>query len=81
MRKLGKKLKKLRIENKLSLAKVQHMTGITDTRLKRIEDGNIFEPSPFTLKKLAKLYNVNVIEFYQLAGYLDIEDLIDYKLK
>lgn len=50
-------------------------TGITATRLNRIERNLINEPSPSVLKKLAVLYQNDLTYLYKLAGYLDINDI------
>lgn len=71
MQKLGYTLKTARIKNGLSLSDVHKRTGITDTRLKRIEDGLTQNPSPKLLIMLASLYNVNLIDLYLLAHYLN----------
>ena len=36
-------------------------------------------PSPDILKSLADLYNINLVELYLLAGYLDKDSLSSYK--
>lgn len=70
MSKVGEYLKKIRLNQNLSLNDVYEKTGITDSRLNRIElEKN--EPSPNILKQLSKLYNIDLINLYLMAGYLD----------
>lgn len=79
MSKLGLYLRSLRESKHLSMNDVYKETSITDSKLSRIECGSVEEPSPITLKKLANLYNVNVIDLFTLAGFLDEEDLLAYE--
>ena len=80
MDKLGDYLKACRSKKKLSLAKVQKMTGITNSRLCRAENGSSGGINPAELKKLADLYDVSVIPMFIMAGYLDKFDLEAYQL-
>ena len=72
----------IRDRNKLhlSLKDVQERCGVTDSKLSRLERGEGRDFSPFELKKLARLYDVNVILLYIKAGYLDESDLSEYQL-
>lgn len=79
MKRLGEQLKKLRQDSTLSLNDVYKKTGIHDSVLSHIENGETQNPSPTTLKKLARLYNVNVISLFLLCGYLDENDLTQYQ--
>lgn len=80
MNELGSLLKRMRIEAKLSLKDVYKATGISDSKLTRIEHGtNASGPSPDTLKLLSKLYNADLVEMYLAAGYLDCADLQSYE--
>jgi len=75
MNSIGSYLKKQRIKLSLSLNAVCEHTGITATRLNRIERGQVNEPSPEVLKKLSSLYRVDLIYLYKLAGYLENTDI------
>lgn len=68
---VGVYLKRHRERLSLSLNAVCEQTGITTTRLNRIERNLINEPSPDALKKLAVLYGIDLIHLFKLAGYLD----------
>lgn len=72
---IGSYLKNQRKLHSLSLNDVCERTGITTTRLNRIERNLINEPSPGVLKKLSALYKVDIIFLYKLAGYLEVKDL------
>lgn len=71
MNPVGPYLRELRTELSLSLNDVCKKTGITTTRLNRIELGQINEPSPEVLKKLSAFYHINLLELYKMAGYLE----------
>jgi transcriptional regulator with XRE-family HTH domain len=75
---LGERLKKSREKCGLSLKKVYEITGITDSRLSKMERGQI-TCTPDDLKKLAHLYNIHLIPLYVLAGYLNEEDIKEYQ--
>lgn len=71
---LGIYLKCLRDNNKLSLREVDKLTGVSYTHLNMIENGKR-NVTPALLRNLANLYNVDYIDLYEKAGYIDlIED-------
>lgn len=69
MQELSKYLKKLRGE--MSIRQVAEKTGISNAYLSQLESGKRNNPHPEVLKKLAKFYEIPVIEFLKKAGYLD----------
>jgi len=75
MNSIGSYLREQRVKLCLSLNDVCEQTGITNTRLNRIELEQVNEPSPEVLKKLAEFYKVDLIYLYKLAGYLDNDDI------
>ena len=80
MGELGNFLKASRNRFGYSLAYVERKTGITDSVLSRIENGkNKSAPAASLLMKLANLYDINLIELYIVAGYLDDGALSSYK--
>ena len=77
---LGAYLKRIRLQQGLSLKDVYKKTGISDSKLSRIENGaNVSETAPSILQGLSKLYNINLIELYRMAGCLDEEALSSYE--
>ncbi len=80
MDKIGDYLKKVRIQQGLSLKDVYKATGISDSRLSRIENGTKdLELKPAFLKALAELYNIRLVDLLINAGYLNTEDLASYE--
>ncbi len=75
---LGAYLKELREKKALSLKDVYAATGVSDSKLSKIENGKNKEPSPFDLKKLAGFYCVDIISLYMIAGYLDKSSIADF---
>jgi len=71
MNPVGFYLRELRTKLSLSLNDVCKKTDITTTRLNRIELGQINEPSPKVLKTLSIFYNIDLIDLYKRAGYLE----------
>lgn len=79
MSKFGDYIKKIRKEKGISQAKVFDLTGITDSRLSKAENGADGTLNPPELKKIAALYGVPVVSLYIIAGYLDDVDLEEYR--
>ena len=69
MQELSNYLEKLRGE--MSIRQVAEKTGISNAYLSQLESGKRNNPHPDVLKKLAKFYEIPVIEFLKKAGYLD----------
>lgn len=80
MIKLGAFLKEERVRLKMSLKDVQKQCGITDSRLSRLERGEGKMLDPLELKKLARLYNIDLVKMLIMAGYIDDSDLKGYQL-
>ncbi len=71
---LGIYLKEIRNKKELSLRKVDKLTNISYTHLNMIEHGKR-NVTPALLRNLATLYNVDYLDLYEKAGYIDlIED-------
>lgn len=68
---LGVQLKELREKKGLSLREVNKLTGISYSHLNMIEN-NKRNVTPALLRNLANVYNVNYIDLYYLAGYMDL---------
>lgn len=68
---LGMYLKELRKNKNLSLRRVDELTDITYSHLNMIENG-IRKVTPALLKNLAILYNVDYLDLYEKAGYIDL---------
>lgn len=78
MTSLGQYLRKIREGKKLSMGDVQKATGITDTKLRRIELDEVAEPSPVALNLLANFYGISIIDLFIKAGYITAETLNVY---
>lgn len=66
---LGKLLKERRKMKGATLRKVQDETGISNAYLSQVETGQVLEPSPHVLEKLATYYGVEYAALLNLAGY------------
>lgn len=70
----GKYLAEIRKERKISLREVNKLKDISYSHLSMIEHGKR-NVTPALLRNLADLYNVNYLDLYEKAGYIDlIED-------
>lgn len=71
---LGAYLKDIRNNKKISLREVEKLTSIGYAHLSMIENGKR-NVTPALLRNLATLYNVDYLDLYEKAGYIDlIED-------
>ena len=75
---LGIMLKKARERLNLTTQEVSQKTNISTTDINYIENGKKNKINPFMLKKLCKLYKLNLLEIYKMIGYVDESDLIEY---
>jgi len=66
---LGRYLKRIRKERKLTLRFVEEKTGISNAYLSQVENGKIVKPSPSVLYKLAEFYDVSYEHLMRLAGH------------
>lgn len=79
MKKIGSYLKAQRKKCGLSLSAVHERTGITDSRLSRLERGESSSLEPDELRILAEVYNLSIVHILMMAGYLEESDLLDYQ--
>lgn len=75
---LGEYLRSARENAGYSQKQVKEKTGITDSRLSRIERGVVTCP-PAELKTLADLYHASIVDIFIMAGYLTKDDLDCYQ--
>ena len=68
---LGSHLKQIRENKEISLREVEKLTGIGYAHLSMIENGKR-NVTPALLKNLSKLYNIDYIDLYEKAGYIDL---------
>ena len=66
----GAYLRRLRLEQRLSLREVQERAGVSNSYLTLIERGLRKPPGADILKKLAPVYNVPARDLLKAAGYL-----------
>ena len=70
---LGKFLKEIRENKKISLREVEKLTGVGYSHLSMIENGKR-NVTPALLKNLSNIYNIDYIDLYEKAGYLDLAE-------
>ncbi len=80
MENIGSYLKRVRNNRNLSLNAVHNLCGVTDSKLSRIERGEGKSLDPIELRKLANLYDIDVVPLYIMAGFLNKNDLTGYQL-
>lgn len=73
---IGEKLRKIRLSKGFSLGDVYQVTGITNSRLSKIERGLIKHPSLFDINNLLKLYDIPLLSFLCDIGYCQKNDYI-----
>ena len=75
MNDLGSFLRCARKAKCVSMNEVYRHTGITNSRISKLENNSYKEPSPVVLKKLADYYEVSVVDLFIRAGYLTYDSL------
>ena len=75
---LGIILKKARERLNLTTQEASHKTDISTTDINYIENGKKNKINPFMLKRLCQLYKLNLLEIYEMIGYIDKKDLLEY---
>lgn len=68
---LGQYLKSVRDKLEYSIYDVNKLCGISPSYLSLMENGKR-KPSATILKKLAPIYNLDYLNLYKKAGYLDL---------
>jgi len=71
----GEYLRALRVEKRLSLREVEHLSGVSNSYIGLIERGQRPIPGADILKKLAPVYDVPVRDLLNAAGYLKDEEI------
>lgn len=67
---LGLYLKNIRLSKNLSLNTVFEETGITTSRLSKLERDLMQDPPAELLCRLANLYEISIIDIFIVAGYV-----------
>lgn len=75
VKKLGRILQKKRESMGFSIKGLARETGITDTTIMRMEQGQIASPKPGLLAKLADKLELSLAELYTSIGYIIPTDL------
>lgn len=68
-----------RQEKKLTLLALAELSQISYSMLYRFEEGEIPDPHPHLLKKIATALSLSYLELMQMAGYLDAEKNNEHK--
>ena len=76
---IGEKLKAIRISKKISINTVSEKTGITNSRLSKIERGIIPHPSLDDINAILKVYEVPLLSVLCEEGYCDKRDGVRHK--
>ena len=81
MNDLGNRIKQLREIKGISLREVSKETEISHSFLSNLEkgfdprSGKKINPTPHTIRKLAKFYNVAYVDLLNIAGYITLDDI------
>ena len=67
---LGNLLIELRANTSLGLVEVANITKIQAAQLSRLEHGTVYRINSLMLKRLAELYDVDVLTFYKIIDYI-----------
>ena len=77
MSEIGAKLREIRKKENVSLRDVERLTGVNSGYLSQLERGEVVQPKPAVLHKIAKGYGVPFAQLMRWAGYIedDAEEL------
>jgi transcriptional regulator with XRE-family HTH domain len=67
---LADEIKRLREKRDYSQRKLSYLSGVSNTEISRIENGDRPKPSPDILKKIAPHLGIDYNDLMKLAGYL-----------
>ena len=73
---IGQRLRELRLAKNISMDQIEEMTGITDSRLSRIERGLIQHVAFEDVINLLKAFDVPLIAFLCNEGYCEIDNSV-----
>ena len=71
MNSVGNLIRELREKKGFSQRQLSYLSNVNNTEVSRIEKGERKNPSPGTLKKLAKPLGVDYLILYKAAGYIE----------
>lgn len=69
---IGERLKELRLCKNISMDQIEELTGITDSRLSRIERGMVKHVAFDDIVKLLKAMDVPLLAFLSDEGYCEV---------
>ena len=75
---LGLLLRKSREKKGLTLNYVSKKTNINISELSRIETGQTLKINPLKLIEFSKIYDINVLNLYEIIGYISKKDIRTY---
>jgi transcriptional regulator with XRE-family HTH domain len=78
---LGNELRKARKTNRASLEAIAGPASISTTYLQKLERGEINNPSPRVLARLAVVLDIPYLLLMELAGYLNEEQLAKARVR
>lgn len=79
--KLGKELRHLRQLSGASLRAVAGDMGLSAAYMLKLENGDVSAPSPHTLRKLARHYEVSYLALMSMAGYATTDDAAEVPVR
>ena len=71
LKRIGDYLREIRENRGYSMYHVETYTGIQRSELKKIEEAKKKKINPLYLKELAKIYNIDSIKLFEMAGYYE----------
>jgi transcriptional regulator with XRE-family HTH domain len=81
LKELGLELQNARKDRRESLDAIARPARISATYLQKLERGEVNNPSPRVLGRLAVVLDVEYLRLMELAGYLNEEELAEERVK
>ena len=74
-RTLGEQLRRAREQQGLSLYALAQQSGVTRSLIWKLEQGQVNDPRPETVSKVAQALGLSLTDLYTEAGYANVEQL------
>lgn len=79
--KLGRYLKEVRTDNKMTITDLEIKSGINRADIHRLESGQKKRLNPFQLVSIAESLDINLIDLYILVGFISKKAITDFVKK
>jgi transcriptional regulator with XRE-family HTH domain len=76
---LGEYLKSSRESTSMTKTELANRIAVSVSLVSRLESGEYLQPSPYTLQRIATVFNAKIEDLYAMVGYTPASALPDYE--